>query len=79
MRHLLEARYDIRRDDAQLRSVTLGRDIAQAGLDFDLLRKQYRERRELLGSAVLANFQSQQDLEMVRGLGCVPVSSETGS
>jgi erythronate-4-phosphate dehydrogenase len=79
MRHLLEARYDIRRDDALLRSATLGQDIARAGLDFDFLRKQYRERRELLGSTVLANFQSQQDLEMVRGLGCVPVSSESGS
>lgn len=79
MRHLLEARYEIRRDDALLRSVTLGRDIAQAGLGFDLLRKQYRERRELLGSTVLGNFQSPQDLELVRGLGCVPASTEARS
>jgi len=78
MRHLLRTRYDIRRDDALLRSATLGVDIDQAAVNFDLLRKQYRERRELLGSTVHGDFQSQGDLELVRGLGCVPVASEAG-
>jgi len=77
LRHLLEARYDIRRDDALLRSATLGQDIARAGLDFDLLRKQYRERRELVGSPVHGDFQ-QGDIELVRGLGCVPMATEAG-
>ena len=77
LRHLLEARYDIRRDDALLRSATLGQDIARAGLDFDLLRKQYRERRELVGSPVYGDFQ-QGDIELVRGLGCVPMATEAG-
>jgi erythronate-4-phosphate dehydrogenase len=78
LRYLLKARYDIRRDDALLRSATLGRDTVQAAMSFDLLRKQYRERRELLGSTVHGNFQSQLHIELVQGLGCVPVASETG-
>ena len=76
LRHLLNARYDIRRDDALLRSAILGVDIDQAAVNFDLLRKQYRERRELLGSTVHGDFQSQGDIELVRGLGCVPVATE---
>jgi len=79
VRYLLKARYDIRRDDVLLRSAILGRDIAQAGVNFDLLRKQYRERRELLGSTVYGNFQSPRDIELVRGLGCVPVVIGSGS
>lgn len=79
LRHLLKARYDIRRDDALLRSATLGRDTVQAAMDFDLLRKQYRERRELFGSTVHGIFQSQQDIELVQELGCVPVATGAGS
>ncbi len=79
MRHLLEARYDIRRDDVLLRGATLGVDTAQAGVNFDLLRKQYRDRRELLGSTVQGDFQSQDDIELMQALGCVPVATGAGS
>jgi len=79
MRHLLKARYDIGRDDALLRGATLGQDVAQAALGFDLLRKQHRERRELLGSTVHGDFKSQRDIELVQGLGCVPVATGAGS
>ena len=78
MRHLLAARYDIRHDDALLRGATLGVDIAQAGVNFDLLRKQYRDRRELRGSTVHGDFKSSQDVELVQGLGCVPVVTGAG-
>jgi hypothetical protein len=62
-----------------LRSATLGRDTVQAAMDFDLLRKQYRERRELFGSTVHGIFQSQQDIELVQELGCVSVATGAGS
>ena len=73
VRHLLHSRYDISRDDAMLRGATLGKIVTSAGEGFDRLRKEYRERRELLGCTVRGEFQSQRDLALVRGLGCVPV------
>ena len=73
VRYLLHARYDISRDDAMLRCATRGRTPASAGEGFDRLRKEYRERRELLGCTVRGEFSSPQDVALVRGLGCIPV------
>ena len=78
IRSLLRARYDIARDDVLLRGATAGADVAGAGRSFDLLRKEYGARRELLGSIVRAPFGAQQDMEWVRGLGCDPVSTAGG-
>ena len=77
VRYLLQSRYRIDRDDALLRSATLGRTAARAAADFDLLRKQYRERRELLGSAVHGVTSAAR--ELVLGLGCVPVVPGAGA
>jgi erythronate-4-phosphate dehydrogenase len=71
VRYLLQSRYDISHDDVALRNASLGIDTVQAGAAFDLLRKEYRARRELLGSKVSGSFQSSQDIKLVRGLGCV--------
>ncbi|MEH6636989.1 MAG: 4-phosphoerythronate dehydrogenase [Halioglobus sp.] len=77
LRYLLRARYDIACDDALLRDVTLGHDTVQAGLAFDLLRKTYRDRHELLGSTVQGNLQSPGDIALVAGLGCIAVTTGT--
>jgi erythronate-4-phosphate dehydrogenase len=67
IRSLLEQRYDIRRDDALLRQSMAAEDPPRA---FDLLRRNYRERRELAGSAVKAQGLSQAQRELVAALGC---------
>jgi erythronate-4-phosphate dehydrogenase len=72
VRYLLQSRYEISQDDAALRDATLGIETAQAAANFDLLRKEYRARRELLGSKVSGDFQSSRDRDLVLGLGCVP-------
>jgi erythronate-4-phosphate dehydrogenase len=72
IRHLLLSRYDISRDDARLREVTLGRDSRLAGTDFDQLRRNYPPRRELLGSPVQADHMTGPDRDLLRGLGCFP-------
>ncbi len=72
VRYLLQSRYEISQDDAALRDATLGIETAQAAANFDLLRKEYRARRELLGSKVSGDFQSSRDRGLVLGLGCVP-------
>jgi len=69
-RYLLAARYTIARDDALLREATLGVDAKQAARAFDLLRKNYGERRELLGSNLRGEGLSPQSVDLVRGLGC---------
>ena len=69
-RYLLAARYVIATDDALLRESTLGVDTKTAARAFDLLRKNYGARRELLGSLVLEEGLSPQAMAMVRGFGC---------
>jgi erythronate-4-phosphate dehydrogenase len=73
LRRLLVKRYDISRDDAALREVTLGRSAADAAAGFDRLRRDYPQRRELAGSAVCLTDAAAGDTEMVLGLGCTPL------
>ncbi|WP_116365036.1 4-phosphoerythronate dehydrogenase [Parahaliea mediterranea] len=54
LRWLLQARYDIRADDAALRDALAGASGAQAAQAFDALRRLYPQRRELKGSPVYA-------------------------
>ncbi len=75
IRHLVQSAYDIHLDDALLRQALLeAPSTAARGPRFDLLRKSYRERRELAGSSVCGPLQSGQ-LAVARALGCIPVSS----
>lgn len=67
-RFLMSSRYDPRDDDSALRAVVLGGETAAIATGFDALRKNYRERRELAGSDVLAT--SAQQREVARALGC---------
>jgi len=67
IRTLLGARYDIRRDDTLLRQAIAQYDTGPA---FDLLRSNYRERRELAGSAVSAPCLSKTQKQIVTALGC---------
>jgi erythronate-4-phosphate dehydrogenase len=72
VRHLVQSRYDIQRDDALLRHAVLEEQPASAcGRRFDLLRKSYRERRELAGSRVSGVWQTEH-MGLVVALGCVP-------
>lgn len=74
VRHLVQSRYDIFLDDALLRQAVAGeQDPAGTGAGFDLLRKSYRDRRELAGTAV-AGLSAPDQLALVRGLGCVAAS-----
>jgi erythronate-4-phosphate dehydrogenase len=71
VRQLLLARYDITLDDARLREVTLCRGRGQAAAAFDLLRRDYPQRRELLGSRVQGPGFSVADISLLKGLGCI--------
>jgi erythronate-4-phosphate dehydrogenase len=71
VRYLVQSRYDIHRDDALLRQAVLEEQpAAGAGMRFDLLRRSYRERRELAGSRVSGACQPQH-ISLVTALGCV--------
>jgi erythronate-4-phosphate dehydrogenase len=77
VRHLVQSRYDIRRDDALLRQAMLvDPPAAGRGQRFDLLRKAYFERRELAGSAVCGALQPEH-IALVSALGCVPALQGT--
>lgn len=73
LRLLIQARYDIFQDDRLLREAVAreqGQGQGVSGAGFDLLRKSYRDRRELAGSAV-AGLQRAGDIALARALGCV--------
>jgi erythronate-4-phosphate dehydrogenase len=71
IRFLLQARYDIRQDDALLRrAVMLARQPQEIGRAFDQLRRDYRDRRELAGSVV--DTSSHEQLGVLRAMGCMP-------
>ena len=70
VRHLVQARYDIGRDDALLRQA-VAEPTPGRGERFDLLRKSYRERRELAGARVRGAAQPGH-IALIRALGCVP-------
>jgi erythronate-4-phosphate dehydrogenase len=73
LRLLLAARYDIRQDDVRLRRALAGAGDAGAAAAFDRLRREYPRRRELLGSVVRGHFSGEGAIDLLRGLGCVPV------
>jgi erythronate-4-phosphate dehydrogenase len=68
VRKLVQQRYDILQDDALLRESVKQADPAAA---FDRLRRQYRERRELSGTAVAVSVGcDKRSLDFIQGLGC---------
>lgn len=72
VRHLLQSRYDIFLDDSLLReAVVQSESTSGSGQAFDLLRKQYRERRELAGATVRGKVQSAAQVALIHALGCV--------
>lgn len=72
VRAMLASRYDIRQDDQLLRE-TLTK--AKPG-GFDMLRKNYRERRELAGSVV---FAAAPNVDLVGAMGCVQPAAGAGA
>ena len=70
--HLLQSRYDIFEDDGLLRQAVLhNKSSASPEQGFDLLRKQYRARRELAGAALEGEALSHPQQQLIRALGCV--------
>lgn len=71
LRQVLRQRYDIAVDDAALRGVTLGADSTAASAGFDQLRRQYPERRELLGSRADTGRLPHRAKNLLANLGCL--------
>jgi erythronate-4-phosphate dehydrogenase len=71
LRWALGARYDIREDDRLLRAATLGIDAEKSPAGFDLLRKSYRQRRELLGSQVRLLPGNSEQRQWLEALGVI--------
>ncbi len=69
VRSVLSQRYDITADDAALRTATVGAHNTE--MAFDQLRRQYPERREILGSRVNPEQITGQAQGLLAGLGCV--------
>lgn len=71
LRTVISQRYDIAADDVALRDATLGVEAGAAASGFDRLRREYPERREILGSRVSPQ-PSGGTLEqrLLAGLGC---------
>ena len=76
LRSLLLASYDIAADDRLLRGATIGCEPAQAARNFDRLRKDYAERRELAGRRVRLAAGADRYRSLVSDLGCVPAVAE---
>ncbi|MEZ5501923.1 MAG: 4-phosphoerythronate dehydrogenase [Halioglobus sp.] len=74
LRYLVQARYDIRLDDRLLQQALREHS---AGTGFDALRKSYRDRRELAGSAVTLASPAPTRTALVAALGCLPVQRTT--
>ena len=79
LRNILLAQYDIKRDDANLRTMIqhAAGDKALAGAGFDRLRKTYPVRRELAGHSVKGIY-SQEQKGWLRALGCVLMEDAPG-
>lgn len=74
LRVLIQTRYDIVLDDTLLReAVASERDPVMSGRGFDLLRKSYRDRRELAGSKV-HGLSLPEHIGLAQALGCVAIS-----
>lgn len=71
LRFLLQSRYDIRVDDANLRDIGPGgHGETHSAEGFDALRRSYRERRELAGTVVTAESLSDEQCAVILALGC---------
>jgi erythronate-4-phosphate dehydrogenase len=70
LRAVVAQRYDIHSDDASLRAATLGATPTAAASAFDQLRRNYPERREILGSPWAPGKLSAAAQELLHGLGC---------
>ncbi len=70
LRSVLAQRYDITMDDAALRRGTLGASPGAAGEAFDRLRREYPERREVLGSRVSPGPLAAEAADLLAALGC---------
>ncbi|MEE4146146.1 MAG: 4-phosphoerythronate dehydrogenase [Halieaceae bacterium] len=71
LRSIISQRYDITADDAALREATLGLDAGAAAAGFDRLRREYPERREILGSRVSGQAAGAREQRLLAGLGCL--------
>ena len=69
LRALLQQSYDIALDDSLLRAGVIGQ--TNAALNFDTLRKQYRQRLEVAGRTVKADAPDDSTLELLSAMGCV--------
>jgi erythronate-4-phosphate dehydrogenase len=76
LRYLVGARYCIVADDAALRRGVMDMAPAAARKHFDRLRRQYPQRRELLGSPVVAANLTADSRQWLQRLGCKSVESE---
>lgn len=70
LRAVVAQRYDIHSDDACLRAATLGATPTAAASAFDQLRRNYPERREILGSPWAPGKLSAAAQELLHALGC---------
>jgi erythronate-4-phosphate dehydrogenase len=75
LRTIISQRYDIAADDAALRQATLGVEANAAASGFDRLRRDYPERREILGSRVSLQPPGVQEQQLLAGLGCLAGSA----
>jgi len=76
LRAVVAQRYDIRTDDTNLRAATLGANPTAAASAFDQLRRNYPERREILGSPLAPGKLSAAAQELLHALGCEPGDRE---
>jgi erythronate-4-phosphate dehydrogenase len=72
LRAVVAQRYDIHSDDSDLRTATLGANPAAAAAGFDQLRRNYPERREILGSHLAPGEITVGAQGLLSALGCVP-------
>ena len=72
LRAVVAQRYDIWTDDTDLRAATLGANAADAAAAFDQLRRNYPERREILGSRLARGTLSAGAQDLLSALGCQP-------
>ncbi|MEH6587840.1 MAG: 4-phosphoerythronate dehydrogenase [Halioglobus sp.] len=73
VRLLIRSCYCIEEDDHLLRSATFNSNSEKAAEQFDLLRKHYAKRRELVGKPVLLDTVTGPQAALVKALGCIPV------
>lgn len=77
LRAVVAQRYDIHSDDTDLRAATLGANPAVAASAFDQLRRNYPERREILGSRLAPGKLCAGAQDLLHALGCELGDSDT--